>query len=450
MDRRARVAKESPGDDVRWIGPKTQEVDVRGMRGAAPAAVLTCVWTGGVAGQGLPVDSVSTVFVSDTIEGFGAVGGVAVDGLGYVYVADFRNAVWRLSPDGELIRFADGLYGASGNAIGPRGYLYQSSFNGNYVSRISRTGEVETYVAEGLTGPVGIAASPKGDLFVVNCNGGTVSRVDTERRVTEFARSELLACPNGITFDDRGDLFVVNFNNTKVVRITPDGTATEFADIGGAGGNGHIAFAAGVFYVTKFRGNQLFRLYRDGSFEVLAGTGQPGTSDGAALEATFTQPNGVGASPSGTFLWVNDLTRRGAPGVGPNLVSMRRIRLVSLTDALATVEAGAPAEAVQSAYAAYRSSRPRERTVSSAIAVAYQWLSAGRIAQALELFALNAASYPDDPAAVFARAEGFRYTGQAEAAAEQSRRVLALQPDHPTAGARLAEVGGGREDSPPR
>ena len=414
---------------------------------AAMAAMLSWAWTGELAGQAIPVDSVTTVFVSDTVPGFGAVGGVAVDGLGYVYVADFRNAVWRLSPDGELVRFADGLYGASGNAVGPRGYLYQSSFNGNFVSRISRTGEVETYADEGLAGPVGIAASPEGELFVVNCTSGTVSKIDTERRVSEFARSELLACPNGITFDDRGDLFVVNFNNTKVVRITSDGAVSEFADLTGAGGNGHITFAGGVFYVTKFRGNRIFRLYRDGSFEPLAGTGQPGTSDGAADEATFTQPNGIAAAPGGTFLWVNDLTRRGVAGVSPNLVSMRRIRLVSLADALATIDAGAPPAEVRSGYTSYRSARPRERTATVAITVAYQWLTAGRIGQALELFALNADSYPDDPAVVFAYAEGFRYTGQPDAAAEQYRRVLALQPDHPTARARLAEVTG-RAPSP--
>ncbi len=33
----------------------------------------------------------------------------------------------------------------------------------------------------------------------------------------------------------------------KVVRVTPEGEATEFADVPGAGGNGHIAFARGGF-----------------------------------------------------------------------------------------------------------------------------------------------------------------------------------------------------------
>lgn len=70
---------------------------------------------------GLPPDTVSTLFRSDSIGGFGAVGGIAADALGYLYVADFRNSVWRISPEGDVERFADGLYGASGNAVGPRG-----------------------------------------------------------------------------------------------------------------------------------------------------------------------------------------------------------------------------------------------------------------------------------------------------------------------------------------
>ena len=103
------------------------------------------------------------------------------------------------------------------------------------------------YVDEGLNGPVGIAAYPEGELFVVNCSAGTISRVTRDRTVTMFATSELMACPNGITFEDRRDLYVVSFNKTKIVPVTPDGRVTEFADVPGAGGNGHIAFAPGAF-----------------------------------------------------------------------------------------------------------------------------------------------------------------------------------------------------------
>lgn len=396
-----------------------------------------------LAGQAIPPDTVTTVFVSDTIPDFGAVGGVVVDALGFVYVADFRNAVWRVTPEGHVAKFADGLYGASGNAIGPRGYLYQSSFNGNYVARIDRTGEVEMYATEGLNGPVGIAAAPSGDLYVVNCTSGSIARIAPDRTVSEFARDDLMACPNGITFDDRGDLYVVNFNNTKVLRVTPDGSVSEFADVVGAGGNGHITFARGAFYVTKFRGNQIFRVQRDGSFTALAGTGATGTTDGPALEATFTRPNGIGVGPGGSHLWVNDLTSGQGLGQGVSTVSMRRIRVVSLGDVLAALDPQAGVEAMTDAYHGYHAARPGENSSAGAIALGYQWLSSGRIAEGLALFALNAEQFPDDANTLFHYGESFRYTGQASSAAEQYRRALALDPDHPQATARLAEVTGG-------
>ena len=110
--------------------------------------------------QAVP-DTVTTVFTSDTLVGFGAVGGVTVDALGYVYIADFQNSVWRITPQGEVDRFADGLYGASGNAVGPRGWLYQSSFNGNALMRISRTGEASGSEAQALSSLRPLPATPR-------------------------------------------------------------------------------------------------------------------------------------------------------------------------------------------------------------------------------------------------------------------------------------------------
>jgi sugar lactone lactonase YvrE len=403
---------------------------------------LVGVWPVSVAARQVLPDSVGTVFVTDTIPGYGAVGGIAVDALGFVYVADFRNAVWRLSPDGDLVRFADGLYGASGNAIGPDGDLFQSSFYGHYVARISRTGVVERWVDEGLSGPVGIAAASDGSLFVVNCNAGTVSKVSPDRQVEEFARHDAMACPNGITFDDRGDLYVVSFGDTHVLRITPDGGTSVFTDIPGAGGNAHITFTRGAFFVTKLRGNRVYRVQRDGTVTVLAGTGAQGGTDGPALDATFAGPNGIAASPGGGSLWVNDLVSGQGLGRGTSVVALRHIRMVTLGEVLGALPEDVGPDALADAHAAYHRARPGEDSSAGAIALGFQWLSAGRIAGALAVFRLNAAMFADDPASVFQYGEALRYTGQPALAAEQYRRVLELDPDHPVAGARLGEVGG--------
>ena len=49
------------------------------LLGVTDAAVALAVQ-----GVQIPPDSVTTVFVSDSLEGYGAVSGVAADGLGYV------------------------------------------------------------------------------------------------------------------------------------------------------------------------------------------------------------------------------------------------------------------------------------------------------------------------------------------------------------------------------
>ena|SRR2546428_2438194 len=55
------------------------------------------------------------------------VGGVTIDLVGNIYVADFGDLVWKITPEGERQVFASGLYGASGNAIDNEGNLLQSN-----------------------------------------------------------------------------------------------------------------------------------------------------------------------------------------------------------------------------------------------------------------------------------------------------------------------------------
>ena len=88
-----------------------------------------------------------------------SVGGVTIDLVGDIYVADFGSVVWKLSLDGQRREFATGLYGASGNAIDGQGYLWQSNYYSNSITRIDRKGEARTIASAGLSGPVGIANS---------------------------------------------------------------------------------------------------------------------------------------------------------------------------------------------------------------------------------------------------------------------------------------------------
>lgn len=164
--------------------------------------------------QSIPPDTLFTVFDGDTFPAMGAVGGVAVDKLGFVYVADFRNRLWRYTPGGSVEVYANGFYGSSGNAVGPQGEVYHSSVHGDDITRGNRDGSTAMWAERGLDGPVGMAVGEGGGLFVVNCRGGFVAVVRPDHEVSRLVAGPLFACPNGITLDDRGDFYVVNFGNT--------------------------------------------------------------------------------------------------------------------------------------------------------------------------------------------------------------------------------------------
>ena len=102
-------------------------------------------------------------------------GGLEVDSNGFVYCSDFGSKlgpvstggtrVWRLDPmTGKAEVFADGLRGASGNALGPDGSFYQSNIGSSTITRIAPDGESSVFLAENLRQPVGIVVDAQGTL----------------------------------------------------------------------------------------------------------------------------------------------------------------------------------------------------------------------------------------------------------------------------------------------
>lgn len=262
-----------------------------------------------------------------------ATGGLAVDDDGNLYAADIGRAplrngssIYRISPDGqvELWVSGQGLSGASGNAFGAHGILYQSSLSANTVHRISPDGEVTVLTADGIQGPVGIAIGPGDGLYVASCRGGSVQRISPDGSSQTYARSSLMACPNGITVDDDGTLYVANFSNGNVLRVSQDGEAEVLANLPG-GNNGHILYHQGLLYVVDRGGHQIFELTLAGALNLLAGTGERGHSDGPASRAKFSLPNDIVPSPDGLRLYVNEVVP--VTG-GDNLPS--RIRVIVL------------------------------------------------------------------------------------------------------------------------
>src|SRR6266705_2836064 len=243
--------------------------------------------------------------LTKVIEGH-STGGVTVDALGNIYVADFGEIVWKITPEGKRDVFASGLYGASGNAIDNEGNLLQSNFYGDSITKIDRKGQTKPLVTSGLSGPVGIAINRQtGDIYVANCRDNSIAKIAADNTVSSFAKSNLFRCPNGISFDRQGNLYVLNFRDNKMLKVDPKGSVVPFATISEKG-LGHLCFKEDRFYVTAFHSHEIYEVTLDGTVKRILGNGERGLVDGAGTKARLSFPNGIACSPWAPRLYINE------------------------------------------------------------------------------------------------------------------------------------------------
>ncbi|HXS92122.1 MAG TPA: SMP-30/gluconolactonase/LRE family protein [Steroidobacteraceae bacterium] len=293
------------------------------MRKACAAVAAGLLLAVLVANTALAAARIRTI--SEVIENH-QVGGVAVDALGYVYVADFAETVWKLTPEFVRQEFASGLYGASGNTIDSAGNLLQSSFYGNSITRIDRKGGAVPLVTAGLYGPVGVAIHPHtAEVYVANCRGNTLAKVAADGSAVVFARSELFKCPNGLAFDREGNLYTVNFRNNRMFKVDSQGTVAEFATVSEKG-LGHLCFKDDRFYVTAYASHEIYEVTLTGKVKRILGNGERGTVDGAGADARLSFPNGIACHPWVRRLYINEYLNDDPAGL-PRRVIIREITL---------------------------------------------------------------------------------------------------------------------------
>lgn len=118
--------------------------------------------------------------------------------------------------------------------------------------------------------------------------------------------------PSGIALDAAGNLYVADTGNNAIRKVAPDGTVTTLAGGGDAGFrdgkgraaqfNGPLGVALGpdgALYVADAYNDRIRRVAPDGQVSTVAGAGQPGERDGAALDAQFDTPCALALDAAG-------------------------------------------------------------------------------------------------------------------------------------------------------
>ena len=288
--------------------------------------------------------------------------GVAVDGGGYIFIADRgNNRIRQIGPDGvitTILGAEDGgdesdreapLAAPRGLAVGSDGNIYVADTGNHQIDVIDEAGVVSRVAGiEGLRDgvpatqarllePTGVAIDADGTLYITDTGNRRVRKVDTNGIITTFAGSgkkghegdggpaleAAFDCPGGIAIYE-GDVYIADQCNNRVRKVDTSGIITTFA---GTGVQGPAVFATplgddgpatsarliaptaldfdseGNLYITDPGNHRVRKVDTSGAITSVAGTGERSFSgdDGPAAEAQLSTPFGIAIEADGTI-----------------------------------------------------------------------------------------------------------------------------------------------------
>ncbi|MEI6715941.1 MAG: immunoglobulin domain-containing protein [Verrucomicrobiota bacterium] len=274
--------------------------------------------------------------------------GVAVDGLGNVYVADpGNNKIRKITSSGMVSTLAGS--GTEGSDDGPSstasfsrpanvavdglGNVYVGDLVNNKIRKITSDGAVSTLAGAGhgsdgpgstasFNGPVGVAADGLGNVYVADPGNHKIRKITSSGVVSTLAGAGVAGAadatgtaasfngPVGVAADGLGNVYVADYN--KIRKITSDGVVSTLAgsgDYGSVDGPGSTASFSnpygvavdglGNVYVADYNNHKIRKITSDGAVSTLAGSGDYGSADGPGSTASFSYPRGVAADGLG-------------------------------------------------------------------------------------------------------------------------------------------------------
>jgi len=266
--------------------------------------------------------------------------GVAVGPSGNVYVADTNSLkIRKITPQGLVTTLAgnglsgyeDGI-GTQARFYGPLGVAADASGNvwvadqddgfgdGQYMKKIRPDGVVVNMILYPGFNPIALAVDDSGSLYVLDLDG-SLWKISTDLRwslLTTVVPSPYASFSTawGVAVDGAANVYFSG--RDKIQKITPDGTVTTLAGSGNPGSadgagtsasfrgpKGLAVDSSGNVYVADRGNNTIRKVTSSGIVTTLAGSASPGTADGTGTAASFNSPAGVALDSSGN-LYVAD------------------------------------------------------------------------------------------------------------------------------------------------
>lgn len=292
--------------------------------------------------------------------------GVAFDSFGNFYIADRENQRIRMVNTNGFINTVAGngftnfagdgglavdasLDNPTGVALDGSGNLYIADWSNNRIRMVSTNGIITTvagkrgmgFTGDGgpatnalLAGPFGVALDSKNNLYIADEYNDCIRKVDTNGIITTVtgrplaleplgdggpATNALLFIPNGVAADTLGQLYIADSGNDRIRMVDTNGIITTkagtnayayFGDDGPATNAalylpGSVALDSyGSFYIPDSGNNRIRKVDTSGYITTVAGNGTTNYSGdgGAAINASLNYPMGVAVDGNGNLL----------------------------------------------------------------------------------------------------------------------------------------------------
>ncbi|WP_026309024.1 NHL repeat-containing protein [Spirosoma spitsbergense] len=294
--------------------------------------------------------------------------GVAFDGTGNFYIADQQNQrIRKVATSGIITTVAgNGLFtfggdgGAataanlanpSGVAVDGVGNIYIADALNQRIRKVAMSGIITTVAGNGIAGfsgdggaataaslnnPVGVTVDGTGNLYIADSQNNRIRKVATSGIISTVAGNGTASNSGdgglataagfnyiaGVVLDGSGNLYIADQGNHRIRKVATDGIVTTVAGTGIAGysGDGGLATAAnlanpasvvvdgmGNLYIADYGNNRIRKVATNGIITTVAGNGSHGFSGdgGLATAAILDNPFNVAVDGMGN-LYISD------------------------------------------------------------------------------------------------------------------------------------------------